>query len=158
MEAEKQTDQVLEMRMPGDLVETEEGKTFWRRKADKVAFTDSSGKHRYEYVIECVEQGRLFRAIGRQYSAFAVWQALKCALVLETGLVHITQATLAKRAGMRPAQVCKAMALLREADLVRDVGDDTADFCGIALNPALVMIGDHARAQRLWKMGCVTRH
>lgn len=153
MEAEKQTDQVLEMRMPGDLVETEEGKTFWRRKADKVKFTDPSGKRRYEYVIECAEQGALFRAVGRQYSAFAVWQALKCALVLETGLVHITQVALAKRAGMRPAQVSMALALLRDADLVRDVGGATDEIRGWALNPDLVMIGDHARARRLWKTG-----
>ena len=152
METKIQTEQMREVRMPGELV-VEDGKTFWRRKADKVAFTDRTGKHRYEYVIECVEQGLLFRAIGRQYSAFAVWQALKCALVLETGLVHITQAALAKRSDMRPAQVSKALALLREADLVRDVGDDTADVRGMALNPTLVMIGDHGRARRLWEQG-----
>jgi hypothetical protein len=152
METEKQPEQMREVRMPGDLM-VEDGKTFWRRKADKVAFTDHTGRHRYEYVIECVEQSLLFRAIGRQYSAYAVWQALKCALVLETGLVHITQATLAKRSDMRPAQVSKAMALLRDADLVRDVGDDTADLRGMALNPVLVMIGDHGRARRLWERG-----
>jgi hypothetical protein len=151
MEAEKQTEQVLEMRMPGDLIEAEDGKTFWRRKADKVAFTDRSGKRRLEYVIESVEQGQLFRAIGRQYSVFAVWHALKGALVLETGLVHMTQAALAKRAGMRPAQVSKALNLLRVADLVRDVGRVNDEIRGLALNPDLVIIGDHVRARRLWK-------
>ena len=151
MDTEKQTDQMLEMRMPGDLVEAEDGKTFWRRKADKVAFTDRSGKRRHEYVIESVEQGQLFRAIGRQYSVFAVWHALKGSLVLETGLVHMTQAALAKRANMRPAQVSMALTLLKDADLVRDVGGASDDIRGLALNPDLVIIGDHARARRLWK-------
>jgi hypothetical protein len=152
METQKQPEQMREIKMPGNLV-ADDGQVFWRLKADKVAFTDRSGQQRHQYVVESVEQGYLFRVIGRQYSAYAVWQALKSCLVLETGLVHVTQAVLAQRASLRPAQVSKAMALLRQGDLVRDMSGANCDLRGMALNPDLVIIGDHGRARRLWERG-----
>ena len=141
----------LEIKMPGKIFDGD-GKTFWRHKADKVKYQDRSG-NRLGYVIESRDQHRLFRKLAGQYSCYALWQALKASMSIETGLVHITQVELAGLSQMRAAQVSKAMSVLKDVDLVRKLfACDECRSPGLALDPELVMIGDHARARRLWNL------
>lgn len=141
----------LEIKMPGKVFDGD-GKTLWRHKADKVKFQDQFG-NRLEYVVESCDQHRLFKKIAGQYPCYALWQVLKASLTIETGLVHINQVELARLSEMRPAQVSKAMLVLKDVDLVRKLfASDECRSPGLALDPELVMIGDHARARRLWNL------
>lgn len=113
------------------------------------------------YFVENIDQNLLFERISatRNYADAIVWQVLKANLVTSSGLSHVKQTDIVNATKLSKSQVSEAMKRLKSVilsdsrklpELVRECDKNSEHAEGFALNPELVIIGDHQRARNLW--------
>ena len=159
--------------------ETGEKREVWKNNSDKIHFRkfDKEGRMMTEwqkikgkavevpvdnyYVAESIDKRLLIDRIctTRKFSDMLVWEVLKTNLSIFTGLAHVKQSEIVEATKLSKGQVSEAMKRLKSPvifddgqklpELVREY-EGSERPAGFALNPEVVIIGEHNRARDLW--------